>query len=319
MSIIRVKSDFRTIQDAVRAAVPGDAIIIESGIYHESVTVNKDSIRITGDGLVIIDGAFELSCGITVENAAGVMLQSLKIVNFNTYGICMNNGYDNGAVCCRTDNCIISGIAVMSSSGCRLIYCTAGGNGYNGIELIDTANTLVEHCLLKSNGNCGIEGRSPTGMTELVSNEIRMNLNCGASFSGGAPVRLINNCIADNMTSGCLITDPLSEIRGNIVSGNTDAGLAVFGRGCTIVRNSISEQGGLGLYISDGCSVTNNNIYDNGTFGLYVAGVNNTVECNDFIGNKDADIIRINPKNSFYKNDFATSIPYSLQTCPETV
>jgi hypothetical protein len=58
-NIIIVERD-ASIQDAIEAAAPGDAICIEPGLYLEAVSINKPDIRIIGlgsnsDGPVILE------------------------------------------------------------------------------------------------------------------------------------------------------------------------------------------------------------------------------------------------------------------------
>src|SRR5689334_19153299 len=46
---LRVPQDFATIQKAVDAAQPGDAIVVASGTFVENVLINRSDIALKGD------------------------------------------------------------------------------------------------------------------------------------------------------------------------------------------------------------------------------------------------------------------------------
>src|SRR5688572_24121555 len=55
---IKVRQDHQTIQAAVNAASPGDTILVDDGIYKESIEINKSNLTIKAKNrrLAIIDG-----------------------------------------------------------------------------------------------------------------------------------------------------------------------------------------------------------------------------------------------------------------------
>ena len=77
-----------SIQDAVNAAMPGDAIYIEPGIYKEAITIDKSDIKLIGlDGAngekVILDNPGGKKRGITVTKQGNdVEVSNIKLQNF---------------------------------------------------------------------------------------------------------------------------------------------------------------------------------------------------------------------------------------------
>ena len=77
-----------SIQDAVNAAMPGDAIYIEPGIYEEAITIDKADIKLMGiEGtngeMVILDNPGGVEKGINVsKQATGVEVRNIQLQNF---------------------------------------------------------------------------------------------------------------------------------------------------------------------------------------------------------------------------------------------
>src|ERR687892_1316826 len=85
---LHVPGDYDTIQAAVDAAEPGDLVLIEPGVYEESVSVTTPELTIRGTDRneVILDGGFELDNGIRVTGAAGVAIENMTARNFTKNG-----------------------------------------------------------------------------------------------------------------------------------------------------------------------------------------------------------------------------------------
>jgi hypothetical protein len=77
---------FRTIQAAVNAARAGDWILIDRGVYRESVRITKDRLHLRGldRNRVILDGRHRRNVdGIEVFKADGVWIENLTVRNFD--------------------------------------------------------------------------------------------------------------------------------------------------------------------------------------------------------------------------------------------
>ena len=86
--IIRVPSEQGTIQDAVNTARSGDLVLIEKGVYSETVAVENDGITIRGvdRNAVVLDGQGKFSNGFTVTGN-GVTIQNLTVHSYQQNGI----------------------------------------------------------------------------------------------------------------------------------------------------------------------------------------------------------------------------------------
>ena len=82
-------SSFSTIQSAVDAAKPGNLILINNGVYNETITVTTPYLTIRGRDRnnVIIDGEFMRENGINVYDTDGVSVENLSVRNFSLNGV----------------------------------------------------------------------------------------------------------------------------------------------------------------------------------------------------------------------------------------
>lgn len=120
----RVPSVYPTIQAAVDASDPGDLVLIDRGIYRETVSVTTDGLTIRGvdRNEVVIDGEFERFNGVEVLFADGVVVENMTAMN-NT----INGFFWNGV------------------RGYRGSYLTAVNNGDYGIYSFDSSDGLFEY------------------------------------------------------------------------------------------------------------------------------------------------------------------------------
>jgi hypothetical protein len=132
---LNVPDDYDTIQAAVDAAEPGDLVLIEPGVYEESVSVTTPELTIRGTDRneVILDGGFELDNAIRVTGAAGVAIENMTARNYS------RNGF------------FWTGV-----EGYRGSYLTTYRIGDYGIYAFDSVQGLLEHSYTSGSPDAGV-------------------------------------------------------------------------------------------------------------------------------------------------------------------
>src|SRR5262249_31576557 len=118
-----VPQEYPTIQNAVDAASPGDLVLVDKGVYVETVFVTTPSVTIRGvdRNEVVLDGQFTFGNGIMV-GADAVAVENMTARNYT-----LNGFYWTGV------------------KGFRASYLTAYNNGDYGIYAFDATDGVFEH------------------------------------------------------------------------------------------------------------------------------------------------------------------------------
>jgi hypothetical protein len=267
---------FCRIQLAIDAAVPGDEIVVATGVYLERLDyLGKDVLLHSAAG-----------ADATIVDAGGLG----SVVSFV-------NGEGPGAV--------LSGFTLRHGAG------TDTGTSFpiltgGGVYCRDASPTIAGNVIELNTADRG-GGLALLGGAALVSgNTVRTNtaeyqgggIHCGA----GTTARLVGNTIQANglygWGGGIDVEDAAPSIEGNLVEDNRGSGcagiqidsdLGVVVRGNVIRGNSTDEDAGGGLCVTSGPAtlVEANEIIDNSALGpgggLYAYGGtmrNNRIESN---------------------------------------
>ncbi|MFC1761902.1 right-handed parallel beta-helix repeat-containing protein [Planctomycetota bacterium] len=165
---------FNSIQCAINYASENDVIIIEPGIYEESIVTDKN-----------------------------VVLQSLDPNDPYTIGGTIIQGDADSPVLTLSDTteaCTIAGLTLRagsvgvsgSATNATLRNCRIMDNVSHGLELFSESHPCLDHCLVSANGETGITmhpgagRRKPPCMPQFVNCYIVDNSNL--SIVGGQPV-----------------------------------------------------------------------------------------------------------------------------------
>ena len=276
---------YETIQSAVDVAKAGDLILINSGVYNESVTITTPYLTIRGKDRngVIIDGEFMRENGIQIYDTDGVSVENLSVRNFS-----LNAVYWNG------------------SKGYKASHVTVYNNGDYGVYAFDSTDGVFEKIYASGHPDSGIYIGQCYPCNALIYDSVVEGNALGYSgTNAGGHLYIYNNIWRDNM-SGIIPNTLDSELNppgrettivGNLVVDNNNyeapanrfglvaqgMGIVMPGRVGDVVEKNIvinhdkyglvaSPMLDVNLYFSQHVRVKNNVIMDSGYTDLALAG-----------------------------------------------
>lgn len=317
-NVINVPGDAPTIQAAVDMAVPGDLILVEEGVYAESVTVDVDNIVIRGvdRNKVILDGEGRFGNGIRVAGANGVAIENMTARDYQQNGF-----YWTEAV------------------GYRASYLTAVRNGLYGIYAFDAEGGVIEHSYASGHPDAGFYIGQCDPCDAVIRDSIAEYNGLGYSGTNASNnLYIIDNVFRHNNT-GIMPNSGDYEKRwpqsntvfaGNLVHSNNGPAPGLL---------PLLRINGHGILISGGLSntVVRNRVFDHAQAGIGVIANfmgrsfpsnDNVIEGNHVSRSGVADLVLSateTARNCFVGNTATTAQPTSLlrlTSCagtPETI
>jgi len=305
---------FDTIQDAVGEAEEKDLILVEPGVYRETVSVHETprlTIRGTDRNEVIVDGGFERYNGFEIT-ADGTVVENLTVRNFNGNGVYWTDGVVGyrGSHLTAYNN-VEYGIYAFSSRRGRFEHSLASGSSDSGFYIGEAqpADAVITDCVAQNNAQ-GFSG-SNSGGNLVIKDSVWKN-----NMSGLTPNTLDSqeNAPQGHVEGGIRIEN--NEIRDN---NNEDA--PAISWGYPLYGNGISVTGGTRNDVVD------NEIRNHDKYGIAVTPIvddnfyrpkKNAVERNTVEASGRADLALAAPAsgNVFSDNDFEKSRPAAVEMRP---
>jgi parallel beta-helix repeat protein len=227
-----------SIQKAIKAAHPGDSIVVLGGVHRETVTIKKDGISLRGVDAVLKPPAKPTSpCGASgfCVKADNVSISGFTVRNFPATGIIAIGVRNAKFMTNRAFNNREYGIAAFSSTGTTIISNLTRGSDEAGIYVGDSPHADAIVAANETYGNLfGIFVRNARH-GKIAGNEVHNNC-MGMLFLADAPgpagvFDVMGNKVVNN-TRAC----PANE-EGPPISG---VGIALLGaRGMEIKSNHI--------------------------------------------------------------------------------
>jgi parallel beta-helix repeat protein len=284
---------------------PGDVLLLEEGVYFQTVIINKNYIRILAKGnSVVFDGKSTLITAFMLSNVTGVEIDGITIRYYRGNGIVIDSGNGNRIVKNKIYNTFNNGIFLETSSA-NLIWNNEIYNANFGMLFTQGSanNRIIENkvkdCLM--DGFATFDDRDSNNV--FVSNTaIRNELNGFYLVSNNN--LLLDNFIVNNATGGIDMTQGNNSIAiGNIIKGtkfnawfvfnysnlfageniiecNSQDGILVLGQNGTFQNNEIAYNGDTGITFettSFGNLVLNNKLICNIPNNIINRGIDNVL------------------------------------------
>jgi parallel beta-helix repeat protein len=300
--------DFIHIQEAINAAGEGDTISIYSGIYNETITINKQNIHLEGinhelgsgadtdypiikgdssSSVITINGTHNSIAGCIIQQSgsdyfdAGIAIMNdfnsitSNAIAGNFYGIVLNNCTNTTIEMNYILSNVMDGIYICYSSGNSINENTIKENGYQGIFLYDTTHNTIQENIISLNGKDGIHLRDHCFNNIIEKNTINSNNVDG--------IKTMFSDISNNYL-----------IENNIYSNRWNGIHLLLGEHNYILRNNITQNLYNGIHIgdSDQNTITKNTIKENQEDGLCIlfeGSENNVIYHNNFISDTAFD------------------------------
>jgi cytochrome c peroxidase len=240
-----------SIQAAVDQALPGDTILVEPGLYHQTVYVDTPNLTIRGmvDGedRPWLDGEKTLSDGF---NTTGD--------NFTLEGFGIRNYIGNGVLTTGAEHLIYRDLIIQDA-------------GIYGIYPVETTDVLVENCVVSGIADAAIYVGQSRGPIIVRNNEVFNNVT-GIEIENSTNAEVYDNYAHDN-TGGILVfllpNNPSkvgynTRVYNNRIENNNHEN---FGAANSTV-GKVPQGTGIMIMTADNTEVFDNTISGNQTFGV---------------------------------------------------
>jgi parallel beta-helix repeat protein len=259
--VIKVPSDYVTIQEAINAAYPNATIEVAAGTYPENVVVNK-TVSLIGENVetTIIEGNGKAN--VTTVTTDNVVLR----------GFTIRNG-SSGLVLQHVENCNVSSN--------KVIDCV------NGILLIESSNCILsQNTMIDNDYNFGVEGHelshflNEVNETNTVDGKPILYLVNAQSYLVDSQTYPNTGFVAIVNSTDVIVKDlNLKSNRQGVLLAYSDDSLV---QNVTVSNNTV----GIELVQSSNNMIYESNITDNDIGVRLYDSVLNRVLWNDFVSNQ---------------------------------
>jgi len=284
------RGDHPTITEAIKAANPGDRIIVRPGLYEEGLIINKP-LEIIGEGeldaiVVQVKGKdavlFQTTMGrmvnLTLRQMGGgewfgvdiaqgrLELEGCDISSQSLACVAIHNGADPRLRRNQIHDGKQSGIYVYEDGQGTLEDNDIFGNANAGVAIKTGGNPTVRRNRIHDGKQSGIVVYED-GQGTLEGNDIFGNANTGVTITTGGNPTMRRNRIHDGKSSGIYVYENgQGTLEDNDIFGNANAGVTIkTGGNPTVRRNRITKNGyeAVWVYEAGGGTIEDNDLRDN--------------------------------------------------------
>jgi parallel beta-helix repeat protein len=284
---LTVPDDCHNITEAVNSAKDGDTIFVRSGIYVESVTINK-GLTLKGenkDNTIVDSNNFGPAFLVKSEN---VTITGFKVRNVENPSQVTGNNYPGihllGASHCYVyDNIVVEcgkGVWIYGGSNNCIAENLVVGNGYGVLLQSSNQNEIVN--------NTAENGLNGISVVNSYNNTLKGNVMKGNQYNFG-----VNGDTALAYQNSIDITNTVENKKVYCVSGLIDQTISPqtypdIGSLTIADSKNINIQGistkntnyGINLFEVENAKLTNNSVQDN-EYGFYLVKCSNCVISNN--------------------------------------
>lgn len=172
---IQVPDDYKTIQEAVNSASPGDFILVGDGEYSENVVVKKTVILKSANGpsKSLIRAAVKTKPAVILKEVDGATVAGFTLTGSGKAGLSLLKTRNSRIVNNRADN-NYNGVTLESSDHNILSNNTANSNVSYGFYLLRSKSNRMEKNNANSNQDQGIF-LSYSNNNALINNSANLN------------------------------------------------------------------------------------------------------------------------------------------------
>lgn len=214
---VYVPSGYKTIQEAVNNAFPGDSVIVSEGIYKENIVVTKPLVlrSVKGSDATIVQAAVSKAPVFKILNTDGVAITGFTATGSAAAGISIRNSTNVNVA----DNKTVkneSGILIYSSRGSVLKNNIVSENELYGVYLEASSENTVEKNTVESNNDKGIYLNSSNN-NSIMGNSVKLNL-----WNGIILWLSDNNTVKDNNVFRNRYGIVIAESKNNLLINNSN-------------------------------------------------------------------------------------------------
>ncbi|UCG70318.1 MAG: right-handed parallel beta-helix repeat-containing protein, partial [Thermoplasmata archaeon] len=259
---------YSTIQEGVDAAQPGDTVFVYSGVYNETIIIDK-TINLTGEdkNLVTLDGqggyAFQIDAdfinisGMTIINSTRGVSSSFRSNIMINDSIFVNNSM---------------GIYLLYSNNCYVFNNEIVNSSQRGIECIGAGNITINWNHL-NNSYMGIRFALDCYQNIISNNRIQNSTLYGIYIAQNIYNFSVDNNTCSNGETGIVMDGDTFDscVINNTCINMSYAGIQMGSGGNNTVKSNVVFENSRNLYlVSNNNNTIINNTIKNGTWGVFL-------------------------------------------------